>query len=278
MEVSPRTGSLYTTVKFKEGISPLPPDVYTNTLVFTATYKGEQVASATAKITFTVIKVELLVNDTEAETDDYVVKEKSSAIRNTPVDTLAGATDNHIPLKVRLLGPSGFSCKVKLSDSGGGDVTIKKTDGSAYPADGETVTVGSDLEVHLFGVATSAALNDVTVSAKTDKTGDCISGQEDLTVLWCDNVTFRGSDCQGQTNWNGDILGLIDENLAGSATFRNSMEMLFTISPNVVIADVSWDIKREKRVQDWKNGVTDPPLYDDWTDDDAVNTDEDLTQ
>ena len=230
------------------------------------------------QVQVTVLKVDLLVNDTEAETDDYLVKEKASGVRTTPTDTPAGATDNHIPMKVRLLGPAAFSCKVKLSDSGGGDVTIKKTDGSAYPADGETVTVGTDLEVNLFGVSPSTALNDVTVTAKTDKTGDGICGQEDLTVLWCDNVTFRGSDCQGQANWKGDILGLIDENLTGSATFRNSMEMLFTISPNVVIPDVSWDIKREKRVHDWKDNVTDPPLYDDWTDDDSVNTDEDLTQ
>jgi len=122
----------------------------------------------TDPINFTVFDVDLLVNNTSSEEDDYVAKEKSSGVRSTPINTPAGATDNHIPMKIQLTGPSGFSCKVKLSDSGGGDVTIKKTDGSLYPTEGETVTVGTDLEVQIFGTSPSSDLDDVIITAKTD--------------------------------------------------------------------------------------------------------------
>jgi len=146
------TGSAPTSYSF----SDLPVDIYLEGVtassdILDSKVKVEMTLDSGVKchdeIWYSVIEVELLVNNTESEDDDYVVKEKPSGARPTawPKDGSAGPDDNHIPMKVRLQGPTGFSCKVKLSDSGTGDVTVKKTDGSAYPAEGETVTVGNEI-------------------------------------------------------------------------------------------------------------------------------------
>lgn len=249
------------------------------------------------KVNFSVLDVDLLINNTYAETDDYVVMEKTSGERTTPVNTPAGATDNHIPMTVYLDGPSGFSCKVKLSDSGGGDITIKKTDGSPYPAEGETVTVGSYLEVHIFGTSPSADLNDVTITAKTDKTGDSICGQEDLTVIWVygSDMSFRGSDQQGQSltacsiakftnvySWMYNKVGkfIYKHHEWDSAYYQE--ELKIQTSPNEVISDVEWDIRREVSGVYWGPGA-DPrsPGYKgetDWADDSPGGIDEDVIQ
>jgi len=155
-----------------------------------------------------VVKVNLLVNNTAGESDDYVVKQKPEGARTMPVNEPAGATDNHIPMKISL-SPTGFSCKVKLSDTGGGDVTIKKTNGDPYPPEGETVTGGTDLEVHVFGTTASSSLDDVTITARTDKTGDCVCGSEDLTVIWiaASNMHFRGSPDEFASLTSGTIDG-----------------------------------------------------------------------
>jgi hypothetical protein len=232
-------------------------------------------------VKFTVFDVDLLVNNTSSETDDYVVMEKSSGVRTTPKNTPAGATDNHIPMKIHLEGPSGFSCKVKLSDSGEGDVTIKKTDGSPYPTEGETVTVGTDLEVNIFGTIPSSDLDDVTIIAKTDKTGDRICAEEDLTVIWVygSDMSFRGSNHQGEAltpgstakftdihSWEYDKVGkfIYKEpvfNDKDSALYN--MELKNQVSPNKVISDVEWYIGQQISAAMWGpgTGTLEPDLY-----------------
>lgn len=263
-------------------------------------FPSDALSDLTFRQEFTVVKVELDVNNTSSETDDYVVKEKPSGTRTTPVNTPAGATDNHIPMKVRLLGPTGFSAKVLLSDSGGGDVTIKKTDGNPYPAAGETVTVGTDLEVNVFGASASSALNDVTITAKTDKTGDAVCGTEDLTVIWVSesDMTFRGSAQQGQaitsgstakfTNFFSYANDKVGKFIYHKPTGNNwdhamwQMEIKYQITPNVVISDVTWDIRREISRAAWGPGSgTLQPSYNgqnNWAPDDPDNSDEDLVQ
>jgi len=142
------------------------------------------------RIKVTVFDVDLLVNNTAGESDDYVAKEKTAEIRETPMQTPAGPNDNHIPMKVHLEGPSGFSCGVSLWDTGSGEVSIKKTDGTDYPGGGETVAAGTDLEVHLFGTKASSDLDDVMIEASTDLTGCAVVEQEDLTVIWIESYNM----------------------------------------------------------------------------------------
>jgi hypothetical protein len=281
-------------------LSDLPKDIYlegstVSSSILDSEVKVEMTLDSGIEchdeIRYTIIKVDLLVNNTTAETDDYVVKEKPSGVRVTPIET-----------PVKLEGPSGFSCKVKLSDSGGGDITIKKTDGSPYPAEGETVTVGTDLEVHIFGTTPSNDLKDVIITAKTDKTGDRVCAEEDLTVIWIDgsNMSFRGSSQQGQAltscssaefknfySWMYDKVGkFIYHKPTGSVwdAAHNNMELKNQISPNVVISDVEWDIKREASAAYWGPGpdprsrtVSMGSTW--WADDDTESEDdEDLTQ
>ena len=175
-------------------------------------------------------------------------------------------------------------------------MTIKKADGSAYPAGGETVTVGTDLDVHVFGKTESSALNDVVITAKTDKTGDCECGREDLTVLFC-TLSFNAQ--QGAApdannsqrnqiiNDAGGALGLQDVSLnTAQADLFNNMELTVTVMPgDKKIPGAAWDIKREKERREWENGLTAGFLqvlaYSTAgvaSDDDSVNTDEDLAQ
>lgn len=267
------------------------------------------------KIKLTAFKVQLLVNDTESETDDYVVLQKTGEIRLQPMlksGETAGNYYNSIPMKIHLEGPAGFSCNVKLSDSGGetgvGDITIKKADGSAYPSEGETVTVGTDLQAKFYGTTASSNLNDVTITTKTDKTGDSICGQEDLTVIWIsgENMNFRGSNNQGESLTSCSTAKIhkpghdVFEDKVGKFIYllpplysfkqfslHNQMEISIQITPNKVISDVAWDIKREVSRVKWGPGAgTLTPMYlpttgDDWNPDDIdypTATDEDLEQ
>jgi hypothetical protein len=214
--------------------------------------------------------------------------------------TPAGATDNHIPMKIRLKSPLGSSCKVKLSSTGAGGIDIKKTNGSAYPAGGEDVTVGTDLEVHIFGTSASSALDDVTIAAEADETGSCSLGEEDLTVIWVDgsNMSFRGSAEQGQdltscsaakfTNfqsWRYNKVGKFIYHKPTGSNYdfaRYQMELKNQVSPDHVISDAEWDIKREVSGVFWGPGSGSlSPTYKgetDWAADDSYNTDEDLEQ
>lgn len=240
-------------------------------------------ASATKELT--IIKVDLLVNNTEAGTDDVVVRQITSGDRRTGSKNgsgysrnillggigVQGPSDNHIPMKIRLQGPAGFNAKVMLTDTsptGGGDISIKKSDGSAYPVAGELVTVGTDLEVHVFGATASAQLNDVTIKATTDKTGTLVCGNEDLTVLFA-SMQFRNTQDASRSAGNArtfpvprsgqDKLGLQSANLTSTtdAWISGNMEIVVTVQPgNVVIPGVTWDIKREKERREWIDGVS----------------------
>lgn len=130
----------------------------------------------------------------------------------------------------------------------------------------------------------------MTITAKTDKTGDQACGTEDLTVIWT-AMSFRGSDHQGEAIDAGnaraftdflphdtDEIGLQEYNLTGAgADVFNNMEIKVTISPNVVIPDVAWDIKREIRFRDWFP-LGGRQTVNSWASDDAHDNDEDLTQ
>jgi len=254
------------------------------------------------RIRATVFDVDLLVNNTTAQTDDYVVMQKSADEREIPKNWPVGAPDNHIPMKVHLEGPSGFSCKVKLTtNSGGGEIIIKKTDGSQYPAEGESVTVGTDLLVRIFGTLPSTDLDDVIITVKTDKTNDRICAQEDLTVIYVYSfkMLFRGSPYQGEAltacstakftdfqPWRQDQVGkFIYHKPTGGNFDVASYQMEFNIlpTPHKVISDVEWDIKREASAAYWGPGTDPRPRTvfkgeTDWADDDSANADEDLTQ
>ena len=254
------------------------------------------------KIKATVFDVDLLINNTTAQTDDYVVLQKSGDERDIPKNWPVGAPDNHIPMKVHLEGPSGFSCKVKLTtNSGGGEIIIKKTDGSQYPAEGESVTVGTDLLVRIFGTLPSDELDDVIITAKTDKTNEQICAEEDLTVIWVYSfrILFRGSFMQGEAltacstakftpfqPWRQDKVGKFIYHKPTGGNFdaaRYQMEFNILPTPEKVISDVEWDIKREASIAYWGPG-TDPRSRivlkgeTDWADDDSANDDEDLIQ
>jgi hypothetical protein len=252
--------------------------------------------------TINVIKVKLLVNSTEDETDDYVAKEKTGGERTIPDNTPAGATDNHIPMLIRLEGPSGFSTDVPLRVLWYiGRIRICKIDGSPYPSGGMSVTVGTDQEVHIYGTYPSDWLNDVMIEATTTDSGSyAVCGQEDLTVIWVDgsNMSFRGSGEQGQAltscsdakftnyqSWRYDKVGKFIYHKPTGSNYdfaRYQMELKCQIWPDEVIDDVEWDIKREVSGVFWGPGSGSlSPTYKgetDWAPDDTVNTDEDLEQ
>ena len=163
------------------------------------------------------------------------------------------------------------------------------------------MTVGTDLDVHVFGTSASSALDDVKINAtlEIDST-DHACGEEDLTVIWIDanDVTFRGSAQQGDAltagstakhstfdTWLEDKVGKFIYHKPGTTTWdaaRWQMEIKYQVTPNVVISGVEWDIKREASGVHWGPG-TDPltPIYKgktDWDDDDPGELDEDLIQ
>ena len=213
-----------------------------------------------------VLGVKILVNDTDEHNDDYVVKTKGEGTRQTPARTPAGETDNHIPAKLTLRGPTGFSCKVPLTVTG---VSIKKTDDNAYPAEGETLTVDTDYAVKVYGTTASLTLDAANITAKTDKTGAATAGTQNLTVIWIDDagMTFRGSDSQGDPLttysmawfssydwWRENMVGKILKNKPGGNTWASArwqMEIKYTTTPNEVMHQVIWDIRREASGVTW---------------------------
>lgn len=202
--------------------------------------------------------------------DAYVVKTKPTGARVEPVRTPAGFTDNRSMLDVYLEGPPYVQATVSLSAAGGGTVTL---DPSSF-----CLATGHWQPVTMFGTGESAALNDVVIEATTNLTGDQICGRTNLTVLWCRDPAFRGSDSPGKS-WYGPALGLSIQNAnLASAAMLSAMQILFTPSPNCVLPEVSWDIKRERKTHVWSNGVTMNPMDDSWTGDDANDNDERLTQ
>lgn len=261
-----------------------------------------------------VISVDLLVNGTDVETDDYVAQIKvpvpGEEIRDSPENVPAGAEDNHIPLVARLNGPPGVTCRLLLSDHGGGDVEITKDGGAPLNPEGEPITVGTPLNLWLFGVMSSNALKDVTIEARTVETGDAICGSEDLTVIWFwkSDMFFRGSDHQddplteGSTarfssfpgyGWMDDVVGVnvYPKPPPWDWDFANAqMELRFQPSPNAFMGDVAtgsrdleWDIRRQGSSAGWGDGV--PPLdrelslHPGWQDDHlASHQDEDRAQ
>jgi len=157
------------------------------------------------RLLMTVVGVDMKVVFTALDSDDYVPKRKlPEGGRPQPVNTPAGYQDaqgeHYVPMEVKLLGPSGFSCRVRLTDTGGGDISIRRTDGTDYPAEGVTMTVGDTLEVWLYGETPSSALEDVVIHATGDESGVKELGNEDLTVIWVEpaHMYFRGSDHQGE--------------------------------------------------------------------------------
>ncbi|HMO50455.1 MAG TPA: hypothetical protein PKE26_01620 [Kiritimatiellia bacterium] len=251
-------------------------------------------------ISNSILSVQLLVNGTDIQHDDYVVKQKPSGTRATPTNSPAGETDNRIPLRVRMQGPTeGFSCKVLLSHSGGGDLLIKTFDGSDYPEDGLSITVGEDLDLWLYGVTPSTALNDVIIEARTDLSGDLICGREDLTVIWIseEDISFRGSDYQGDpltvgnsaqfselASWLNNVVGVQIYTPSTGPVFDGvvgQMEMRYRISPNEVLSDVEWSIEREVSRSYWllENGPFLKPVNGiGWASDTGGGPDRDLIQ
>ena len=111
--------------------------------------------TGTAKIEV-IAGLELLVNATAALTDDYVPLQKTGDVKTEPHNTPPGDTDNRIPLKIKLKGATGATAKILLSSSTtGGEVVFKKSDGTAYPTEGVDATVGTDLDVRLYGKTAS---------------------------------------------------------------------------------------------------------------------------
>ncbi len=155
------------------------------------------------------------------------------------------------------------------------------------------------LVVKLLIIALIFSLAHPATSAETDKTGQRIVGEEDLTVIWISSISFRGSDHQGQylTNCNEDKFSQWEEwweDKVGNFIYhkpapeveldegQGQMEIKFQISPNVVISDVEWDIKREISSARWYPGSgTLSVIYigeTDWEDDDEKDDDENLHQ
>ena len=285
---------------YVEGIAP-----GSNTLSWS--YSGQ--SDCIDKINMTILKIDLLVNNTTTQTDDIVVKQitmgyyrtgakngTSYAQNSLGATGTQGPSDNHIPMKIHLLGPAGLCANVRLNDVGGGNVSFKKTDGTIYPTGGELVTVGTDLEIYILGETESSALNDTMCIAKTDKTGDAICGSEDVSVLFC-TLQFKNSGAFCSDNavsfsgasypYSGlaDQCGLSDlEMTSSTARVFNVMEISVSIMPNSEpIPGVAWDIKREKERVEWSDGS---PLHapiafsttEINSDDDSSDGDEDQVQ
>ena len=279
---------------------------------------GDDGANVETDHAFTIFKVQATVNE-EGANDNYVVKKKTrnddvvlwTAQNGQPNEK--GASDNHVPLTVNLLGPAEFSCKVRLipySDHGA-EIEIKTAADEAYPNDGATMTGGSHLDLKLYGVTPSTELWDEIIIAKTDKTGEMDCSYESLTVIWIDdaNITVRGSNCQGQAETAGigthhSIFGGWLHNQEGLFVYTNvdpndnvnwnanpqfdevraQVEVKYRLTPNEVIPNVIWDIKREATGAIWVGGNIIYIGQNDWADDDVdqngnpMNADEDLTQ
>jgi len=162
------------------------------------------------------------------------------------------------------------------------------------------VTVGSDLALKIFGKKNSDELDDVIIKAKTDKTGECVCEQEDLSVIFCtlsfknigefdSNNSFVYSDTIYPFKALNRECGLFnlhmnDEEAWHLACMVNVMEITVHIKPNdTPIPCVTWDIKREKEAIDFIDGflVGDRISYsttDQYSDDDRYDSDEDLEQ
>lgn len=236
--------------------------------------------------TLTIFKVEVIVNE-EGANDNYVVKKKT---RNDDVVLWTaqngqanekGASDNHVPLTVNLLGPAEFSCKVRLipySDHGA-EIEIKTAADEAYPNDGATMTGGSHLHLKLYGVTPSTELWDEIIIAKTDKTGEMDCSYESLTVIWVDtaNMIFRGRDEDPNHPENNHQDEDFDDDSAAHGTNTTTQkiglqfgpvdpvvckinarlreEIAITITPNVVMPNVTWGIERDVSARFWANGI-----------------------
>lgn len=248
-----------------------------------------------------VIAVQLWVNGTDTLNDDYVAKEKSPTAEPCPANDPMGAPDNHIPLKANLLGPQGTTCHLKLSSTGGGQVRFTKADGTELAAQGEPITVGTALNLRLYGTSASAALNDVQIEARTAETGGDICGTAHVTVIWFNeaDLHFRGSDHQdepltpGSTatftqyyGWMADVVGKrIYPNPEGEDWDWASWQMEIACQPNptVLMPNLTWDIRRAASAACWGPGSGQMPRQivkgaNDWAGDDDGPEDEDLEQ
>lgn len=244
--------------------------------------------------------IAVLVNATADPNDDYVVKKLPASLQRTPRNPLAGANgpsgkpDNHIPLQLKLTGPTGKKLKLKLgSTTSGGTLSFKKSDGGDYPADGIEVTAGNNLDARLYGETASTALEDAVIKVTGDRTGDAKWGQT-ATVIWVpgEDMKFRGTNDQGNPfspNSEAQLTGSVYPPEVGhlrSATdgsrIGNHEEIEMVPYPKVLIPNVSWDLARQISRAAWYNGAA-PPSYNGpggWNDDGptAVNYDEDSTQ
>jgi len=238
---------------------------------------GDGTNIARDRVKVSVIAVQLWVNGTDTFSDDYVVKQKEPQAEPLPANVPAGATDNHIPLTVKLLGPQGTTCHLKLShtSTGSGHVRFTKEDGAEIPPEGIPITVGAPpLNVRIYGTDPSSALNDVEIQARTVETGNDVCGYEYVTVVWFNeaDLHFRGSDCQGQgltehstatfkrfASWLRNEVGMeiypkpLDWDWDRA---QGQMEIRCQPNPDVKLTpDLTWDIKRDWSCAYWGPGV-----------------------
>jgi hypothetical protein len=185
-------------------------------------------------------------------------------------------------MTMRVVLPAGFQEKIQLfSSSGGGEVDFQKADGSAFPVDGILTGAGTDAKVRLIGTSTSSYLNDVDVKSRV---GQDRLAHEDLTVIWCDYVQFKGSDHDGE--WDSERLvrlGVNTNNLwsqFSKAEAYNVMETTFKVRPRQAIPVFYWDIKREARSRQWVKlkGLPPSDISKEDSDDDPNQAHEDLEQ
>ena len=241
--------------------------------------------------------VAVLVNATPETTDDYVVKRPATGMDRAPRNIPAGATDNHIPLQLKLSGPGGKKLKLKVASTDtGGRISITKNDGGTYPAEGIEVTVGNlPLDLRLHGTTSSSALGDVKINVTGDRTRDRV-WMGSVTVIWTpgEEMKFRGT--QPPPGFGGFLSGDSEAQLAGTnftgqlgelvlaadrTTIRNFEEIEMVPHPKVLIPNVSWDICRQISRAAWSNGGA--PMFNgksEWNDDgpSMVNGDKDVTQ
>ncbi len=233
---------------------------YSNTI-----YKGETDIDGCTLFVYGAV-VEMLIDETDDESDDYVPLKKDDLVRRTPHNIPWGLDDNAMLMVVRYNGPTGSAATVKLSVDGIGSVEIKELNGDPYPDEGVSVAVGTDHYVKLYGTKPSDNLDDVKITATI---GTETKGTKTLTVLWiyAYAARFRGSDQQDtpldpKSEAQGtDGIPLKAGIQLGPATDpvkRNvgaCEETRWTISPDKVIRHVEWMIWKELSVATWGPGT-----------------------
>jgi len=244
-----------------------------------------------------VMKIDLLINSTLDDTDDYVPKEVTQEVADelgvragasgavlridpaTGLDVFSeeetGDRGNRIPVFLDVRGPPGLSCMVRLSNSGPGKVAFTdSTSDASYPAEGLKMWTGDRTALWIHGIDESTSKNGTRILADSAKTG--VLGCEDVTVIWIPktDVTLHALGASARVlnnemltdpSWKWGPYTRATGVMCGSDWIKVHSELEWKISPDDYFgSDLEWNIRRECTGKWWKpsNALPDYPLFD----------------